>query len=72
MAEGKRKQNETVKWIVENHFWVFAIWVVPISLLFDVFYYICTRYNYFFSKGSVKHAEKVKNVQAQVSSDSEV
>lgn len=58
--------SKLITYLVQHHFWIFAIWVVPMSVIYDLFYLAYTRMAYLFGPSFVKHEEKVKNVQKQV------
>ena len=49
-------------YLVNNHMWIFAIWLIPISICYDIFWFYRTRINYWLSKRNVslKHEEKVR------------
>ncbi len=44
--KGNISQREVgpLEYLVQNHLWIFAIWIVPISVLYDVFWYLRTRW----------------------------
>ena len=57
------KDNESglLFYILEKHQWIFAIWLIPISIIYDIFWWVRTRWNYFICKSNAnrKHEEKV-------------
>ena len=58
----KRDPNSGVMYyLVNNHLWIFAIWLVPISVLYDIFWWFRTRWTYWMFRRSVncRHDEKV-------------
>ena len=48
-------------YLVNNHMWIFAIWLIPISVCYDIFWWFRTRLNYWLCKRNVslKHEDKV-------------
>jgi len=68
--KGKLSRSEVgfLEYLVQNHLWMFAIWLVPLSVVYDVFCYIRTRLNFLLSSGGDQreHEERVADVQRQV------
>ena len=70
----KEKGNEkdpnsgVLFYLMTNHLWIFAIWLVPISVIYDIFWWFRARWNYWMCKRTahLRHDEKVKDVQKQV------
>ena len=57
-----------VEHILINYRWVFVIFfLMPMSLLYDVFYYIRNIIVFRLNSAPHKHVEKVREVQRQVS-----
>lgn len=48
-------------YLMTNHLWIFAIWLVPISIVYDVFWWLRARLTYLIcrSNASLRHDEKV-------------
>ena len=48
-------------YLVNNHMWIFAIWLIPISVFYDIFWWFRARLNYCLSKrnATLKHEDKV-------------
>ena len=48
-------------YLVNNHMWIFAIWLIPISVCYDIFWFCRTRIKYWLCKRNVniKHEDKV-------------
>lgn len=55
-----------IDYIMTYHQWIFVIWIVPISVLYDCFWFIRTRLSYTLTNTKGSHEERVKDVQAQV------
>ena len=55
-------------YLMNNHLWIFAIWLVPISLIYDIFWWARTRINFLVcsSNSNLRHDQKVQEVQDQV------
>lgn len=55
-------------YLMANHQWLFAIWLIPFSVFYDIFWWFRTRFNYWFRRrtANLRHDEKVKNVQNQI------
>ena len=56
-------------YLVNNHMWIFAIWLIPISVCYDIFWFCRTRINYWLCKRNVnvKHEDKVSQTPIQYS-----
>lgn len=54
--------------MLNNHQWVFAIWLIPISLCYDIFWWCRARIIYwlFRRNSNMRHDDKVKDVQKQI------
>ena len=57
----ENKNDGLLFYIMEHHQWIFAIWLIPISLFYDIFWWFRTRWNFFMCKSNanLKHEEKV-------------
>lgn len=73
MAKEDEKEEENpnpgiLHYLIANHLWLFAIWLVPISVLYDVYWWLHARFTYWFCRNNshVRHDDKVKHVQQQV------
>ena len=55
-------------YLINNHLWIFAIWLVPISLVYDIFWWVRTRLNFLTCSrnSNLRHEQKVQDVQDQV------
>ena len=58
--------KKILNYITVNHIWVFTIFFVPISLVYDCIATLRTHLVYFYTDTSTSHEERVKNVQRQV------
>ena len=49
-------------YLVHNHMWIFAIWLIPISVFYDILWWFRARINYWLSKRNtnLKHEDKVR------------
>ena len=41
--EDKPEFSGILDYLIKEHLWIFAIWVVPISVVYDFFWYLRTR-----------------------------
>ena len=39
-----QKEVGLLEYLVQNHLWIFAIWIVPLSVAYDIVWYIRTRW----------------------------
>ena len=48
-------------YLMDKHQWIFAIWLIPISLCYDIFWWFQVRWNFWMCKSNVNrlHCEKV-------------
>lgn len=48
-------------YLMSHHLWIFAIWLVPISIVYDVIWWIRARWTYWIcrSNANLRHDEKV-------------
>ena len=48
-------------YLMINHQWIFAIWLVPISVIYDIFLWFRTRVNFLMCRrnSNLRHDEKV-------------
>lgn len=54
-------------YLMQKYLWAFTIWLIPMSVVYDILLFIRTRVNFWMrSRNSTKHEEKVADVQAQV------
>jgi len=55
-------------YLIDKHMWIFAIWLIPISLCYDIYWWFQVRWNYLMCKSNANrlHDEKVQDVQKQV------
>ena len=53
-------------YLMTNHMWIFAVIIVPISLVYDLYTYILIQLNFYLGASTAKHDEKVANVQEQI------
>ena len=59
----KEEPNQGVLfYLVNNHMWIFAIWLIPISVFYDILWWFRARINYWLSKRNtnLKHEDKVR------------
>ena len=49
-------------YLLAHHQWIFAIWLVPISIFYDIFWWVRARWNYVMCKrnANLRHDEKVR------------
>ena len=50
-------------YLLNNHLWIFAIWLIPISLCYDIFWWCRARMNYWMCKRNahLRHDDKVSS-----------
>ena len=62
-APTKNPNSGLLYYLMYNHLWIFAIWVVPISVIYDIFWWFRTRMSYWICKRNAtsRHDEKVLN-----------
>ena len=48
-------------YLLDNHMWIFAIWLIPISIFYDIFWWCQARWTYWMCKSNrhLIHDEKV-------------
>ena len=48
-------------YLIDKHMWLFAIWLIPISLCYDIYWWFQVRWNYLMCKSNANrlHEEKV-------------
>ena len=68
MASGKNKWNldSITEHIIINYRWVFVMFLLPVSLCYDMYYAIRSFIIFQLNSAPKKHLEKVRNVQNQV------
>jgi len=54
--------------LMTEHIWMFTVWIIPISVCYDILWWVRTRWIYWISRkdSHLRHYEKVKDVQRQV------
>ncbi len=58
-----------MSYLMQKHLAFFAVWLLPISIVYDMFLFVQTRLNFWLrSLKTKKHEDKVADVQAQVRS----
>jgi len=57
-----------VHYLTTDMIWIFTVWVIPISVCYDIAWWFRTRWTYWISRRTshLRHFEKVKDVQKQV------
>ena len=53
-------------YVTQNHLWVFALMVIPVSLIYDFMWFVRLRLSYLFATGQKNHEERVADIQRQV------
>ena len=50
-----------IYYLLDKHMWIFAIWLIPISIFYDIFWWCRARWTYWMCKSSIhrNHEEKV-------------
>ena len=50
-----------IHYVMVNHMWVFTIWLIPISILYDFLWWIHAKYTYWVNlrRPSIRHEAKV-------------
>lgn len=53
-------------YLMTYHMWIFAIWLIPLSVFYDIFWWFRARFNYWFrrSNAHLRHDEKVRLIIA--------
>ncbi len=69
LDEKKDKEKETPEnpnqgilyYLMAHHLWIFAIWLIPISLVYDIFWWFRTRWTYWMCRrhATLRHDDKV-------------
>lgn len=60
------KTEGIVEEILVNYRWIFVLFLLPISFLYDVWTYFRNWYVFKLNTAPKKHSDKVRNVQRQV------
>ena len=55
-----------VEHILVHYRWVFVLFLLPISFVYDIYFYTRNRIVFFLSSAPRRHLEKVQKIQAQV------
>ena len=65
-GEVKKKDDKPVNegvlaYLLANHMWIFAIWLIPLSVFYDIFWWCRARFVYWLcrSNAHLRHDEKV-------------
>ena len=61
-----KKTKSWTEYILEEYLWLFTIFLVPLSIIIDLFSYVHLRFSYLFFSSSGRHEDRVKQVQKQV------
>ena len=57
-----------LNYVAKHHLWVFALLIIPVSLIYDCLWYVRLRISYLVSSGQKNHDQRVADVQRQVRS----
>ena len=68
MKKDDKPINEGVlAYLLANHLWIFAIWLIPLSVFYDIFWWFRARFVYWLcrSNAHLRHDEKVKSTSVK-------
>lgn len=61
------KSDNLIEHILINYRWIFVLFLLPISFIYDLYFYIRSWYVFKVNSAPKKHHDKVRYVQKQVS-----